>query len=116
MVESAAEQWKQVLEARCGEHERSQHLAYEGIVKSWRLLVTLQDTFDYVEYFMELLRTRGGVVDAMHHSVYYVFAFPILVLLCSFAVGAFPLSFQSSMVHPTFVVCFVFGVLLVCSC
>ena len=49
-------------------NERSQHLAYEGIVKSWRLLVTLQDTFDYVEYFMELLRTRGGVVDAMHHS------------------------------------------------
>ena len=32
------------------------------------------------------------------------------MLLCSFAVSAFPLSFQFSMVHPTFVVCFVFCV------
>ena len=52
-----------------------QHFAYEGIVKSWRGLVTLQDTFGFVESFVDFLLTRGGVVHAVHHSFHSFFLY-----------------------------------------
>ena len=53
-----------------------QHFAYEGIVNSWRGLVTIQDTFGFVESFVELLLTRGGVVHAVHHSFHCILLIP----------------------------------------